>query len=155
MLKKLVRGTLDLLADSTFVLWLLGCAVQTIFIGKLAIALWRREDLQPHWDSTLSRLALLGTAAMILHMMLSAASKKRSPLWGLGGAFNVASLLVYRLRSRCLNGSALVSDELSCPNGGVALTRSVEVVKVATAPKEGAIAGPLIKDNRATAPAIK
>lgn len=130
MFKKLVRGTLGLLADSTFFLWLVGFAVQTLFVYQVAVSAWKGEGLEAHLDSTLARLALLGSAAMILHMMLSAASKKRSPLWGLFGAFHLASLFVYRLKSRCINCPALVADELSCPKCGTDLTRSVEVVKV-------------------------
>lgn len=130
MLKKLVRGTLGLLADSTFFLWLLGVAVQSLFIGKLAIAVWHGEHPQAHLDTSLARLALLGTAAMILHMTLSAGSKKRSPLWGLFGAFSLPSLFVYRLKARCINCPALVADELSCPKCGADLTRSVEAVKI-------------------------
>jgi hypothetical protein len=127
---KLVRGTLGLLADATFFLWLVGFAVQSIFLYQTAVSAWKGEDLRALLDTTLPRLALLGTAAMILHMTLSASSKKRSPLWGLFGGFSLGGLFVYRLRARCINCPALVADEMSCPKCGADLTRSVEAVKV-------------------------
>lgn len=134
-MNRFVRGTLGLLADSTFVFWLTGFAVQSVFLGKLALSAWKGEDPQTHLDTTLARLALLGTGAMLLHMMLSASSKKRSPLWGLLGGFSLPSVLLYRLRSRCFNCPTLVTDEMSCPKCGVDLTRSVEAVKVKPKPK--------------------